>query len=35
MYSMWDIAHDDVLYKLISNENSTIEIEKLYENGVW
>jgi hypothetical protein len=31
IYSMWDIAQNDVLYKLISNENSTIEIEKLFD----
>lgn len=31
IYSMWDIAQDDVLYKLVSNENSTIEIEKLFD----
>lgn len=28
---MWDIDQDDVLYKLISNVNSTFEIEKLFD----
>ena len=31
IYSMWDIDQDDVLYKLISNVNSTFEIEKLFD----
>lgn len=31
IYSMWDVDQGDVLYKLISNENSTLEIERLFD----
>lgn len=31
VYSMWDIDQNDALYKLISNEDSTIEIERLFD----
>ena len=32
IYSMWDIKQDDVLYKIVSNLDSTIIIEKLFDN---
>lgn len=31
IYSMWDIDQGDELYKLVSNENSTLEIERLFD----
>lgn len=31
IYSMWDIAQNDVLYELVSNADSTIEIDKLFD----
>lgn len=31
IYSMWDIDQGDELYKLISNENSTLDITKLFD----
>ena len=31
IYSMWDIDQGDELYKLVSNENSTLEMERLFD----
>ncbi len=31
IYSMWDIDQEDELYKLVSNENSTLEIARLFD----
>lgn len=31
IYSMWDIDQGDELYKLVNNENSTLEIDRLFD----
>lgn len=31
IYSMWDVDQRDELYKLVSNEDSTLEMEKLFD----